>query len=323
MGCRLDLKRAFLILCITFWCLVSLPAASRWSFLPKKPIFPAPLADQNFPRFSLLFPLYTLEQIDTLEDGQVPSLREFLEFGGVQSLIRYTPNVLKTCEIELSVGAGVITLFDSFEDNLNNFGWEGSGFLTVNVALSPQLVFRFGFHHLSSHVGDEYLAYYDVLHLPVTASEDIATGRTYSMNYVRDSLMGGLSLQLSQIGRVYAELRYSMWMLRYMFCYNAFPWQANIGLEFQWPVPDQHSHRWYIAAHVSGYQESSWFPSSSIQFGRIFSPPNTSKRARIGMELFHGRAQIAVFNHTHASEPTAWDQLQIEQYVAIGIWYDF
>ena len=134
--------------------------------------------------------------------------------------------------------------------------------------------------------------------------------------------MGGLSFQLSQTVRVYAETRYSMRMLRYMFCYNAFPWQTNIGLEFQWPSIEQ-ARRWYLVAHISSYQESSWFPSTTFQFGRILGQVDTKRRARIGMEVFHGRAQIAVFNYTEDLEPTAWDQLPIEQYVAVGIWYDF
>jgi len=69
--------------------------------------------------------------------------------------------------------------------------------------------------------------------------------------------------------------------------------------------------------------KKSLFPSTTFQFGRILGQVDTKRRARIGMEVFHGRAQIAVFNYTEDLEPTAWDQLPIEQYVAVSIWYDF
>ena len=114
-------------------------------------------------------------------------------------------------------------------------------------------------------------------------------------------------------------------MLRYMICYNSFPWQANIGLELQWPTYEQYAHlqRWYIALHASGYQETSWFPSTTIQIGRIMSVPDSNQRFRFGLEYYHGRIQIASFNYTDSIKPTSWEDLQLEQYFAIAAWYDF
>ena len=158
--------------------MLPLPATPVWVLVPEDSLFPPPIADQHFPRFALSFPMYTNQKIDTLENNSSVSLREMLEFGGMQSLFRVEPKRGLPIAFELSLGAGVIALFDSFEDNLDNFGWEGSGFLTLNFKITDQVCFRFGFHHLSSHVGDEYLANYDVLELPITDGQDLIRGDT-------------------------------------------------------------------------------------------------------------------------------------------------
>lgn len=315
-------SRLFLILVICLCCTQSLNAGSSWEIVPDDLLFPSPIADQSFPRFSLSFPVYVEQRIDTLHRrGDVP-LREMLEFGGVQGLFRFASDRDNRFAAELCIGAGVITMFDSFEDNLDNFGWEGAGFLAVNFMVSQNVRMRFGYHHISSHVGDEYLAQYEVVAFPVDEGEDLLRGATYGLNYVRDSFTGGISVQIGSYARLYAELYYSRDMLRYMLCYNAFPWQANMGLEFQWPDQEIHTQRWYLAIHAAAFQESSWFPSTTIQFGKVMSLPKSNRQFRFGLEYYRGRVQLATFNHTESSDPTHWEDLQIESYVAIGAWYD-
>ncbi len=323
MDFGLKLRRTFLSVLISLCCSSPLLATPVIILVPEESLFPAPIADQNFPRFALSFPLYLHQEIDTLQDDCPLSLREVLEFGGVQSLFRIEPKEGHPLAFELSIGAGVITLFDSFEDKLDNFGWEGSGFLTLNFKVTQQVRFRFGFHHLSSHVGDEYIANYGVIELPVTDQQDLVQGDTYGLNYVRDSLMGGISFYISPKVRIYLEARYSMDMLRYMLCYNSFPWQANIGLELNWPLFEWPTQSWYLAIHTSSYQETSWFPSTTIQAGQVVNVPGSNQRFRFGLEYYRGRVQIASFNHNDSLTPTSWENLQIEQYFAIGAWYDF
>ena len=152
----------------------------------------------------------------------------------------------------------------------------------------------------------------------------------YGFFYVRDSLLLGLSYQLSPLVRIYGEVRYSMRMLEYMYCYNDFPWQAGGGLEVILKpnsVSPGAEYRegwgsWYVAADVSMYQESSWFPSTTAQVGYLVQSPSRGERFRVGLEYYYGRAPLAVFNHTDSTEPTAWDSIPLEQYIGIGIWYD-
>ena len=323
---HVDLKKMQQKLYILFLiCLFPLSANSPWTPVPEDTLFPAPIADQNYPRFSISFPIYLQQRIDTLQPLNSISAREALEFGGAQSLFRYTPDAGIPFSMEISFGAGILTLFDTFEDNLENFGWEGSGFLALNLKVSHHMSMRFGFHHLSSHVGDEYLAKYGVIALPVTDQQDLLEGETYGMDYVRDSLMGGISYQLSPLVRLYAEVRYARDMLRYMLRYNDFPWQANLGCEFTWPAltTEGIQSNWYAALHATGYQETSWFPGTTLQMGYSLRTPGENQRLRIGLEYYIGRPQIAVFNYTRSIVPTTREDLQLEQYVAIGAWYDF
>jgi len=308
-------QRALLILLFLVY-LISSVQAGTWDLLPQKPLYPIPLADRNFPRFSLSFPLYTQQTIDTQEIDSVLSLREFLEFGGVKSLFRYTGDQFAT---ELALGAGVITLFDAFEDRLDNFGWEGSGFVTLQVSLWENIILRGGIHHLSSHIGDEYLANYDV----ITDADDISEGSTYGMNYVRDAILTGIAITLDPHVRFIAEVRYSLDMFRYLLRYNDFPWQAQLSIEFLWPHAETASHQWYVALHTSAYQEDSWFPSTTIQLGGLLQKTGRSERFRYGIEIYYGRPQIAAFNYTDSKLPTTWDAVNREQAIALGIWYDF
>lgn len=297
--------------------------AGVWTFAPDDAWFPVPLADRNHPRFSLSFPYYFEQEIDTLQRGERGGLREFLEFGGVKSLLRYASESDTPMGAELSLGAGLITLFDSFADRLDNLGWEGSGFLTLNFRTGEHTVARFGFHHLSSHVGDEYLANYGVIGLPMEDDADLAKGATYGFYYVRDSLLLGISFRPSHLVHLYLEARYSMRMFTYMYCYNRFPWQVRMGLELFVPTGDEAIGTWYLALHADAFQESSWYPSSTIQAGFLVKAEGKAEQVRIGLEYQWGRVAIAAFNHVDDTGPDSWDEVRKERYFAIGAWYDF
>ncbi len=112
--------------------------------------------------------------------------------------------------IEYSLGAGVVTLFDSFRGESENFGWEGAGFLTMDVGIGSSIAFRFGFHHLSSHVGDEYLAGTVPWLIPIASGEDLERSDTFG-SIMCETRSWVLSPSFfSEFLRAYAEVRYSM-----------------------------------------------------------------------------------------------------------------
>ena len=313
------LYRLFL-LTVSLTCLLPLSADVQWTPVPDDTLYPSAIADMDYPRFTLSFPFYFNQSIDTLQGDTVLSTREIMKFGGRQSLFRCSFDAEGATAVEVSVGAGVTTMFDTFEDDLEHFGWEGTGSLTVDIRVKNSLSLRFGFHHLSSHVGDEYLARYDVIPLPLTDQAELLSGSTYGMDYVRDSLYGGLSFQVSPSLRIASEVRYSMNMLRYMLRYNDFPWHASISFEYREPEKERKTWRWYAAVHVSMYQESSWFPSTSIHAGKALSQQESNREFRVGLEYHYGRVQIASFNYTRTA--VSWQELNRESHLAIGAWYD-
>ncbi|MBN2859525.1 MAG: DUF1207 domain-containing protein, partial [Sphaerochaetaceae bacterium] len=287
---------------------------------PDDTLYPSSIADADYPRFTLSFPFYIEQSIDTLQGDTILSAREIMKFGGIQSLFRCSFDAQGATAAEVSVGAGLTTMFDTFEDALENFGWEGTGFLTFDLRVKNFLSFRFGFHHLSSHVGDEYLARYEVIALPLDDQANLLSGSTYGMDYVRDALYGGLSFQISPSFRFTTEVRYSMNMLRYMLRYNDFPWHTSLSFEYREPKKERETWRWYAAFHVSMYQESSWFPSTTIHAGRALSQKESNREFRVGFEYHYGRAQIASFNHTQTV--VSWQELKRESHFAVGAWYD-
>ncbi len=320
MVCTNRLFRQIIILVVALSCFFPLHAEAMWTMVPDETLYPPMIADSDYPRFVLEFPLYIEQSIDTLQESSILSAREIMKFGGVQSLFRLSFDARQETAAEVSAGAGLTTMFDTFEDALENIGWEGTGFLTVDLRVKDFLSFRFGFHHLSSHVGDEYLARYEVLDLPVDDQADLLVGSTYGMDYVRDSLYGGLSFQISPSFRFAGEVRYSMNMLRYMLRYNDFPWQTSISIEYRESEKGEGNWKWYSGVHVSMYQESSWFPSTTFQLGRALSQKDSNREFRVGLEYYYGRVQIASFNHTQTR--ISWQEVKRESHMAVGAWYD-
>ena len=120
--------------------------------VPDNSLYPDALADVRYPKIALSFPIFLMQAIDTQEVSSFGGLREFLEFGGAKSLFRFSPEEKSNLGVELSIGAAIFTQFDSFSDRLENFGWEGSGFVTIVYKPIDALAVKFGFHHLSSHI---------------------------------------------------------------------------------------------------------------------------------------------------------------------------
>lgn len=272
-------------------------------------LYPDPVGDSRYPVFSLTFPFMISQFIDSQEDNRW-SARESLSFGGAISLIRIEGPISSA---QLSVGAGLFTQFDSFADGLDNFAWEGTGFLTIDASLGKYVSVRAGFHHLSSHIGDEYLARYDVVDLPLTSAEQMGIGDGYGLDYVRDSLLFALSYHPEESINIYLESRYSMNMLLYMLRYNDYPWQIVTGFDKQWKA-------WFLGASASMYQETSWFPSLTLQTGRQLEILPQHSRVRLGIEYYYGRPSFGVFNYTRTALP--WKEIRTEQYISIGFWYE-
>jgi hypothetical protein len=292
--------------------------------IPGDSLYPEPIADHRFPRTAVTFPFVWLNAIDTKESSLQAGYRETVEAGASRSFFRLSPGSNTQIGTEISIGIGLFTMFDSFRDNLENFGWDGSAHLVIQVKPIKEFAVRFGYHHLSGHVGDEYLAEYISISDSIVNGDDIADGDNYHFSYVRDAVLLGMSFQPYPFLRFYGEVDYAFSLMDIFHCYNNLRWHINFGTEIIWEPPEDLAWvgAWYTATDIQLFEESSWRPGITVQIGRYGISGEKGERFRIGAEYYTGRVPLFVFNHTQGVIPTEWDAVPMEQYLTIGIWFD-
>lgn len=292
--------------------------------IPGDSLYPEPIADHRFPRIAVTFPYILLNSIDTKDPPLHTGYRETIEVGASRSFFRLSPDSNTKIGTEISIGIGLFTMFDSLRDNLENFGWDGSSHLMLQSKPIKEFAIRFGYHHLSGHVGDEYLVEYISIIEPIVDGDDIADGDNYHLSYVRDAILLGLSFQPYPFLRMYGEVDYAFNLMSIFHCYNNLRWHINFGAELIWTPPEdlEWMGAWYTATDIQLYEESSWRPGITVQMGRYGILGEKGERFRIGAEYYFGRVPLFVFNHTQGNYPTDWNNVPIEQYLTVGIWFD-
>lgn len=149
---------------------------------------------------------------------------------------------------------------------------------------------RFGYYHISSHLGDEFLL------------NNLGFDR---LNYVRESLLWGHSLYLSPDCRVYAEAGFA-------FVYNVTqPWEFQFGAEYSPACGTWVRGAPFAAVNYHIRQDVGYDGSVVVQTGWAWRGTPASGLFRIGVEYFHGREEQYSFFRGHQDK------------VGFGVWYDF
>lgn len=149
---------------------------------------------------------------------------------------------------------------------------------------------KFGYYHLSSHLGDEFLL------------RNINFPR---LNFARDVLVLGRSYYLTDEFRVYAEMGYAF---TYMV---SKPWEFQFGFE-------------YAPAHATGVQGAPFFAVNGhlreeVDFGGNFVVQGGwAWRGDVSDNLL--RAGIHYYNG-ESSQYSFYDEF--EQQIGFGLWYDY
>jgi hypothetical protein len=150
---------------------------------------------------------------------------------------------------------------------------------------------KFGYYHLSAHAGDEFL---------------LLNPTFERINYVRESLVGGLSYYSTPDIRLYGEAGYAVSASG-----GAEPWELQFGMDYSpalptalWPVP-------FAAVNCHLREEVEFGGNVVIQAGCQWRGENGGHLFRTGMEYFNGKSPQFEF----------YDQS--EQRVGVGLWYDF
>jgi hypothetical protein len=152
--------------------------------------------------------------------------------------------------------------------------------------------FKFGYYHLSSHMGDEFA----ITH-PGSLNDRI--------NYVRDSLILGASYFPHPAWRIYGE---SAWAFHPDG--GADPWEFQFGTELSRPGPTGPNGVPFLALNGHLRQELNFSGDFTAQTGRLWRNVN-GQTLRFGLHYYNGKSsQYQTFS-------------TFEQQVGVGLWYDF
>jgi hypothetical protein len=149
---------------------------------------------------------------------------------------------------------------------------------------------KFSLYHLSSHLGDQYMLEYPDL------------GR---VNFSRDALVLGLAYRPIPDVRLYGEVGWAFYDWG-----DTEPWEFQFGIEFSPARPTGPAGAPFLAINAHLRQEVQFGGGLTIQAGWQWRG-RSGHLFRIGLEYFDGKSEQYQFGD------------QYEQYVGVGIWYDF
>jgi hypothetical protein len=173
--------------------------------------------------------------------------------------------------------------------DLETVDFRGGTYITYGI---ENWQFKFGYYHLSSHLGDE-LAIKD----PITLTERI--------NYVRDALIFGVSYYATPGWRLYGEAANAVNADG-----GAEPWEFQFGTEWSHPGPTGPNGSPFVALNGHLRQEEDFSGDFTAQTGWMWRNP-AGQTVRFGLHYYNGKSsQYQTFS-------------RFEQQVGVGLWYDF
>lgn len=252
-------------------------------FFPGTEYYPTYLASPLSSTFSAQRQNYSLTTIP-----DTGSNRTDTKIGSVFSIWRTSPDDNRELGWQLTLEAGFHAQFDidHFEDNI---GWDGIYGLYFDNRFSSDMAQRIGFHHVSSHIGDELIA---------------RTGLTRN-NYSRVEFIYGLTWMTEHMGQTYIEYGYALDLRNKQL---QLPRRLQAGVQYKSKVKWKGIFNWYAAMDVSAYDENDWDTNNTFQLGLITE--NYGVQWRFGFEFYDGRGQIGEFFQEH------------ERYAGFGLWID-
>ncbi len=253
--------------------------AWTWQTLPEGLLWHSYMAGPHEPRISTV--LFSEHDGGAFWDATL---------GGRVGLLRYGSSDAKHPEgWQWDLEGAVITRLDLYnsedvESNDFRFGTE------LTKALGAWSL-KFGYFHISSHVGDEYME----------------RNPTFErINYVTESLVLGASYQAYESLRLYGETAFAFKMSG-----GARPWQFQTGFEF---VPAPKSLKWggpFSAMNLDIREAVGYSPSLTAQMGWQIPGSQSGRRLRWGAQYTNG----------HSSQFEFFQRK--EQTIGGGIWFDY
>ncbi|MEH6471673.1 MAG: DUF1207 domain-containing protein [Halopseudomonas sp.] len=240
-----------------------------WEFDPNDQPYPAYVADPRRPRMNVSIG-WTNTDIPETSSGRI-----MLDAGTRYTLFKVS-NPNSANEFAIDIEGGLFTQFD-LGNQLDSIGWEGVYGIYGVYEWNNTLDMRFGYKHLSAHLGDEYIE---------------TTGRE-RVGYTRDALIAGFAWRLDNAWTAYVEPSWAFGM-------GNEERQERLGIDggaqYQGPFDLWNGNMaFYGAAHVRAFKESNWKPGITGQLGYLIKRDTSSSNLRLVLEAYTGRAILGEF----------------------------
>jgi hypothetical protein len=149
---------------------------------------------------------------------------------------------------------------------------------------------KFGYYHLSSHLGDEYMV----------------RNQTFDrINYVRDCLVLGVGFFLNPDLRLYSEAGYGVNTDG-----GSEPWEFQFGVDYSPAEPTCRCPAPFFAVNGRIRQEVDYGGNFTLQTG-VQWRGQSGHLARFGLQYFNGMSDFYEFFREH------------EEQIGMGLWYDY
>ncbi|TWT29446.1 DUF1207 domain-containing protein [Blastopirellula retiformator] len=261
------------------------PCTDQYDFqlLPTGHIYKAHLANVQESRLSVKIGDLTGYRGSTVLDGNL---------GGRFGVFRYgNHDPFLPQGIQWDVEGSAKVRLDIPEDvDVRSADFRAGTQLTWSYRERPNHRTRFGYYHVSSHLGDEFL---------------IKNPGYNRLNYSRDVLILGHSIYFSDRVRIYGQLGWAFYTT------VSQPWELDFG--FEWAPTRATGIRGEPFFAVDGHlrQEVNWGGSLTVQTGWAWVGDDSGHLLRIGLNYYNGNSsQLSFYEY--------W-----EQQVGFAIWYDY
>ncbi len=149
---------------------------------------------------------------------------------------------------------------------------------------------KFGYYHLSSHLGDEWMASHQSLQ---------------RLNYTRDSLVWGIGFRPIPLLRLYGEADWS-----FANDGGSEPWHFQFGADVSPVEPNQRFPYPFLAVNTALREEVDFSGNLTVQAGLQWRS-QAGRLLRLGVQYFNGLSDQAQFFR------------QFEEQIGFGVWYDY
>lgn len=161
----------------------------------------------------------------------------------------------------------------------------------LSTGQRDNLAVKFGYFHISSHVGDEYLL----------------TNPTFKrVNFVRESLILGISQQATPQVRTYGEVAWACAVRG-----GAKPWQFQLGTEYSAKAPHPKRGAPFSAVNASLREEVKYAPGMTGMTGWQWKGTESGRSMRIGLQCYNGPSNQYEFFRRYDNQ------------LGMGVWFDY